>query len=101
MQFEDSHDQKKLYKTENQLLGEAIELQANSRALKFSFKKFSEGVYIYGSKCVTIKLEDGQLMAKVGGGWMHIDTFIETYEGLEEEKFKMNSSRDFSNNDKL
>jgi len=37
-------------------------------------------------------------MAKVGGGWMNIDTFIDTYEGLEEEKFKMNSDRDFANN---
>jgi len=40
-------------------------------------------------------------MAKVGGGWMNIDTFIDTYEGLEEEKFKMQSNRDFANNDKL
>jgi len=27
---------------------------------------------------------------------MNIDTFIDTYEGLEEEKYKMNSDRDFS-----
>lgn len=35
-------------------------------------------------------MEGGNLMCKVGGGWMNIDTFVDTYEGLEEEKFKMN-----------
>jgi len=30
-------------------------------------------------------------MAKVGGGWMQLVNFIDTYEGMEEEKQKMSS----------
>lgn len=34
-------------------------------------------------------MNNGDINAKVGNGWMPIDRFIETFEGLEEEKKKI------------
>jgi len=38
---------------------------------------------------VTLKMHNGDINAKVAGGWMPIDRFIDTFEGLEEEKKKI------------
>lgn len=48
--------------------------------LKILFIRESEGVYIFGSKRVYIKCEKGgQIFCRVGGGFMHIEEFIEQY----------------------
>jgi len=42
------------------------------------FLRESEGVYSFGQKRVYIKVEKGdQILVRVGGGFMHIDSFIE------------------------
>ena len=42
------------------------------------FLRESEGVYQFGQKRVYIKIEKGnQIKVRVGGGFMHIDEFIE------------------------
>ena len=46
--------------------------------LKILFIRESEGVYQFGSKRVYIKCEKGgQIFCRVGGGFMHIEEFIE------------------------
>lgn len=48
--------------------------------MKILFLRESTGVYQFGSKRVYIKIEKGnQIKVRVGGGYMHIDDFIEQY----------------------
>ena len=55
--------------------------------LNVLFIRESEGVYRYGSKRVFMKLGcNGQILVRVGGGFMSIDDFMEQYQGLEVDK---------------
>ena len=48
--------------------------------LKIMFLRESEGVYLFGQKRVYIKIEKGKnIYVRVGGGYLHIDHFIEQY----------------------
>lgn len=48
--------------------------------MKILFLRKSEGVYQFGQKKIFIKVEQGnQIKVRVGGGFMHIDDFIEQY----------------------
>jgi len=55
------------------------------------FIRESEGVYKFGQKKIYIKIEKGQkLFVRIGGGYMEIKNFIESYSGEEVEKIKRN-----------
>ena len=57
--------------------------------LKVSFIRETDGIYNFGTKRVFLKLERGdQIMVRVGGGYMHIDDFLEQYTPLEVEKIR-------------
>ena len=57
--------------------------------LKILFLRESEGVYQFGQKRVYIKIEKGNnIQVRVGGGFMHIDDFIESFTPLELEKIE-------------
>ena len=57
--------------------------------MKILFLRESEGVYQFGQKRVYIKIEKGnQIKVRVGGGFMHIDDFIEQYTPTEIEKIE-------------
>ena len=44
------------------------------------FLREAEGIYKFGSRRVNIALEkSGQLMVRVGGGFMNIEKFVEKY----------------------
>lgn len=47
------------------------------------WKRVSEGVYWYGTKKVTVKIIRGNLIIKVGGGYMKLEVFIANYEDIE------------------
>lgn len=58
------------------------------------FVRESEGVYRFGSRKVHVKIEKGnQIYVRVGGGYVHIDEFIELYTpkevGLIEKKMNI------------
>lgn len=54
---------------------------------KISFIRESEGVYRFGSKRIFIKLgHSGQLLVRVGGGFMSIDDFMLQYQDIETDK---------------
>lgn len=56
---------------------------------KILFLRESEGVYQFGQKRVYIKVEKGNnLKVRVGGGYMHIDDFIEQYSPQEADKIE-------------
>ena len=53
------------------------------------FLRESEGVYQFGQKRVYVKVEKGgQIFVRVGGGYMNIDEFINTYTPNEVEKIQ-------------
>lgn len=61
----------------DQVLSEFINNRPENEALKIMFLRESEGVYQFGQKRIYVKVEKGQqIMVRVGGGFMHIDDFI-------------------------
>ena len=57
--------------------------------IKVLFLRESEGVYQFGQKRVYVKVEAGnQIKVRVGGGYMHIDDFIDAYTPLEVERIE-------------
>lgn len=67
--------------------------QAKSgKDLKIMFLRESENVYRFGQKRVFVKIEKGgTIKVRVGGGFMHVDEFIEKYTQVELEKIQRNS----------
>lgn len=53
------------------------------------FLRESEGVYQFGQRKVYLKIEKGNtIKVRVGGGFMHIDDFIDQYQDLEIERIE-------------
>lgn len=53
------------------------------------FIRESEGVYQFGQKRVYIKCEKGgQILVRIGGGFMHIEDFIDKYTPSEVDKIE-------------
>ncbi len=46
----------------------------------------SEGVYVFGSKRVWIKVENDKIIVRVGGGYLSLDEFIDQYTPAELER---------------
>jgi hypothetical protein len=47
------------------------------------FIRLQPGIYSFGSKKVCIKVENGKIIIRVGGGYMRINDFLDTYTTLE------------------
>ena len=52
------------------------------------FRREESGVYLFGSKRVAVKVEQGRLIVRVGGGYMGIEDFIAAYAPAEIEKLE-------------
>lgn len=64
--------------------------------LKVLFIREGAGIYNFGSRRVNLKLEQyGKIKVRIGGGWLSIDEFLDTYTKQEYEKAKA-PSRDHS-----
>ena len=50
------------------------------------FKREEEGIYVFGTKKVFLKLENGTVKIRVGGGYTKIEEFIEIYAPIELER---------------
>ena len=48
----------------------------------------SEGVYVFGSKRVAVKVEKDNIKIRVGGGYLSIDEFLDQYTPVELEKLE-------------
>ena len=58
-------------------LGNYLNKYPERDQMKIMFLRESEGVYQFGQKRVYIKIEKGdKIMGRGGGGFMHIDEFI-------------------------
>ena len=51
--------------------------------LPVTFCRQDEGLYLFGTKRVFIKLENGNIVIRVGGGYMRVEEFVEIYTPLE------------------
>ena len=56
--------------------------------LKIMFLRESSGVYEFGTKRVEVRVTQGKILIRVGGGYMNIDEFLNQYTPLELEKFE-------------
>lgn len=51
-------------------------------------RRIGEGFYMFGTRKIYAKIMNGKLVIWVGGGYMIIEKFIETYADQEIEKLK-------------
>lgn len=56
--------------------------------IKIMFIRESAGVYEFGTKRVEVRLAQGKLMVRVGGGYMGLNEFLDQYTALELEKLE-------------
>lgn len=72
--------------------GDAVdELLANYLSISgcpIPIRRLGEGFYMFGSRKIYAKIMNGKLVIRVGGGYMIIEKFIETYADQEIEKLK-------------
>ena len=60
-------------------LAEYINNYPDQKKLKIMFMRESEGVYQFGSRRVSVKVDRGKISIKVGGGYLSIDEFLDQY----------------------
>lgn len=61
-------------------------LNAKETPVPIKFMRQDGGNYLFGSKKVYIKVENGKILVKVGGGFTSIDEFLAIYTPVEVEK---------------
>ena len=54
------------------------------------FIRLNPGVYSFGSKKVCIKVDNGKINIRVGGGYLRIEEFLDKYTTTELEKSVIN-----------
>ena len=52
------------------------------------FMRESDGVYQFGTKRVSVKVEKDKINIRVGGGYLSIDEFLDQYTPVELEKLE-------------
>lgn len=56
-------------------------------AIKVQFDREDHGIYNFGTKKIFVKLEQGKLLIRVGGGYMQVEDFVKLYSPVELERF--------------
>ena len=69
----------------DEALGNYINYDAKG-PLEVMFIRLQPGIYSFGSKKVCIKVENGKINIRVGGGYMVIDEFLEKFTVIEVDK---------------
>jgi len=69
-------------------LAEYVNNFPDRQQLKIMFLRESSGVYEFGTKRVEVRVTQGKILIRVGGGYMNIDEFLNQYTPLELEKFE-------------
>lgn len=54
-------------------------------------KRLSTGQYMFGTKRISVKIVNGKLLIRVGGGYMSVEEFIEQYGKMEMLKLRAQS----------
>ncbi len=61
--------------------------------LKIPMRRISENKYLFGTKQVSAKIINGNLMVRVGGGYMSIEEFVQSHSVKEVQKLKQMMSK--------
>ena len=69
-------------------LAEYINNYPDRSRLKIMFQRESEGVYLFGTKRVNIRVDNNNINVRVGGGYLSIDEFLDQYTPTELEKLE-------------
>ena len=69
-------------------LAEFINSYQERTKLKVMFMRESEGIYSFGTKKVYVRVEQDQIIIRVGGGFLSIDEFLDQYTPVELEKME-------------
>jgi chromosome segregation ATPase len=87
---------------EGDLVDETLARFLNTRPvpIRISFTREEPGIYIFGTRKVLIKVEQGKLIIRVGGGFMNIEEFLEIYTPIEYEKLDLHKIDRFSISEK-
>ena len=70
----------------DEALANYINNVADKSSLKVMFVRINPGIYQFGSKKICVKVEQGKINIRVGGGYMYIDEFLGQYTTIELEK---------------
>jgi hypothetical protein len=71
-------------------LAEYINNFPDRQKLKIMFMRESDGVYQFGTKRVTVRVDKDKINIRVGGGYLSIDEFLDQYTPIELEKYGRN-----------
>ena len=69
-------------------LAEYVNNYPDRQKLKIMFLRESTGVYEFGTKRVEVRVAKGKILIRVGGGYMNIDEFLDTYTPQELERLE-------------
>ena len=58
----------------------------NPDKFNVAFIRLKPGVYTFGTRKVSIKLINGKVNIRVGGGYLKVDEFLDKYSQIEKEK---------------
>lgn len=72
---------------------EMLDDYLNRNECPVPIKKLSSGNYLFGTRKIFAKVLNGNLMVRVGGGYMSIEEFIETYGEAELKKIDAKRAR--------
>jgi Growth-Arrest-Specific Protein 2 Domain len=70
----------------DEALAKYINEVADKSKLKVIFIRLSPGIYQFGSKKVCVRVEQGKINIRVGGGFLQIEEFLDQYTTIELEK---------------
>ena len=68
------------------LVDELIAKYINETQCPLPVKRLGDGNYLFGTKKVFAKILNGKIIIKVGGGYMSIDEFMQSYQDFEVSK---------------
>ena len=61
----------------DEALGKYINEYPDKSKLKVMFIRVNPGIYQFGSKKVCVRVEQGKIIIRVGGGFLQIDEFLD------------------------
>ena len=61
-------------------------IKSSDLPIPIPFTREEPGVYLFGTKRVFLKLENGNIVIRIGGGYTNIQNFIEVYTQIELER---------------
>lgn len=74
--------------TVDKQLAEYINNYPDRSKLKIMFMRESEGIYLFGTRKIYVRVENNKIIIRVGGGYLTIDEFLDIYTPVELERLE-------------